>query len=60
VNNEVSPVFGFEPGFTTFNVKGIKPGTALQGGGTATSSTPLAFTSALPKREIQLGLRLSF
>ncbi|MGD0467248.1 MAG: TonB-dependent receptor [Terriglobales bacterium] len=60
VNNEVSPVFGFEPGFTTFNVKGIKPGTALQGGGTATSSTPLAFTSALPKREVQLGLRLSF
>jgi len=60
VNNEVSPLFGFEPGFTTFNVKGIKPGTALAGGGTATSSTPLAFTSALPKRQIQLGLRFTF
>jgi hypothetical protein len=60
VNNEVSPVFGFEPGFTTFNVKGIRPGTALAGGGTATSSTPLAFTSALPKRQIQLGVRFTF
>jgi hypothetical protein len=60
VNNEVSPLFGFEPGFATFNVKGIKPGAALAGGGTATSSTPLAFTSAFPKRQIQLGLRFSF
>jgi hypothetical protein len=60
VNNEVSPLFGLTPGFTTFNVKGIRPGTAISGGGTATSSTPLAFTSAFPKRQIQLGLRLSF
>jgi len=60
VNNEVSPLLGFEPGFTTFNVKGIKPGTALLGGETATSSTPLTFTSAFPKRQIQLGLRLTF
>jgi len=60
VNNEVSPLFGLTPGFTTFNVSGIRPGTPLAGGGTATSSTPLAFTSALPKRQIQLGLRLSF
>jgi hypothetical protein len=60
VNNEVSPLFGFLPGFTTFNVRGIRPGTALPGGGTATSSTPLAFTSAFPKRQIQLGLRLTF
>jgi hypothetical protein len=60
VNNEVGPVFGFEPGFTSFTVRGIKPGTALAGGGTATSSTPLAFTSDFPKRQIQLGLRLSF
>jgi hypothetical protein len=60
VNNEVSPLFGFEPGFTSFTVRGIKPGTALAGGGSATSSTPLAFTSALPKREIQLGVRFSF
>ena len=60
VNNEVSPLFGFTPGFTTFNVRGIRPGTALPGGETATSSTPLAFTSAFPKRQVQLGLRLTF
>jgi carboxypeptidase family protein len=60
VNNEVSPLFGFEPGFTNFNVKGIKPGTALAGGGTVSSSTPLAFTSAFPKRQVQLGVRFSF
>jgi len=60
VNNEVGPVFGLTPGFTSFNVHGIRPGTALAGGGAATSSTPLAFTSALPMREIQLGVRLSF
>jgi hypothetical protein len=60
VNNEVGPLFGFQPGFTTFNVHGIRPGALLPGGGTATPSTPLAFTSAFPKREIQLGVRLSF
>ena len=60
VNNEVSPLFGLTPGFTTFHVSGIRPGTALAGGGTATPSTPLAFTSAFPKRQIQLGVRLSF
>ncbi|HSZ60445.1 MAG TPA: carboxypeptidase regulatory-like domain-containing protein [Terriglobales bacterium] len=60
VNNEVSPLFGFEPGFTNFNVKGMKPGTALAGGGTVSSSTPLAFTSAFPKRQVQLGVRFSF
>lgn len=60
VNNEVGPLFGFQPGFTTFNVHGIRPGTPLLGGGVATSSTPLAFTSDLPKREIQLGARFVF
>ena len=60
VNNEVSPLFGLTPGFTTFNVHGIRPGTALSSGGVATSSTPLAYTSALQMREIQLGLRVSF
>jgi hypothetical protein len=71
VNNEVGPLFGFctaagancnpgQPAFTTFNVHGMRPGTALLGGGVTTSSTPLAFTSALPKREIQLGVRLTF
>lgn len=60
VNNEVSPLFGFAPGFTTFNVHGLRPGSALPGGGTTTPSTPLAFTSAFPRREVQLGLRLTF
>jgi hypothetical protein len=63
VNNEVGPLFGLAGPpcpFTTFNVRGIRPGTALCGGGSAIPSTPLAFTSALPMREIQLGLRLSF
>lgn len=60
VNNEVSPLFGFAPGFTTFNVHGLRPGSALPGGGRVTPSTPLAFTSAFPRREIQLGLRLTF
>ncbi len=50
VNNEVSPLFGFAPGFTTFNVHGT-PGNPSQ---------PLSFTSDFPKREIQLGLRLTF
>jgi Carboxypeptidase regulatory-like domain/TonB dependent receptor len=60
VNNEVSPLFGLTPGFTTFNVHGIRPGTALASGGTDTPSTPLSFTSALPKRQIQLGVRVTF
>jgi hypothetical protein len=60
VNNEVDPLFGFQPGFTTFNVHGIRPGTPLPGGGTVSPSTPLAFTSALNKRQVQLGVRLSF
>jgi len=60
VNNEVSPLFGLTPGFTTFNMHGVRPGTALAGGGTAIPSTPLTFTSALPKRQVQLGVRLSF
>jgi hypothetical protein len=60
VNNEVSPLFGLTPGFTTFNVHGIRPGSALAGGGTDTPSTPLSFTSAFPKREIQLGIRVTF
>jgi Carboxypeptidase regulatory-like domain/TonB dependent receptor-like, beta-barrel len=55
VNNEVSPLFGFQPGFTTFNVHGITPNFT-----SVTPSNPLAFTSDFPKREIQLGLRLTF
>jgi len=65
VNNEVSPLFGLPTavggsGFTTFNVHGFRPGTVFADGSVATPSTPLAFTSALPKREIQLGVRLDF
>ncbi len=51
VNNEVGPLFGLTPGFTTFHVQGSR---ALS------PSTPLGFTSVFPKREIQLGLRLTF
>jgi hypothetical protein len=75
VNNQVGPLFGIPAGICgpptcvipegggsgskTFNVHGIEPGTKLNGG-TVSSSTPLAFTSGFPKREIQLGLRLTF
>ena len=51
VNNVVGPVFGFAPGFTTFNVHGSR---------FLSPSQALGFTSAFPKREIQLGLRLIF
>ncbi len=60
VNNVVGPVFGLTPGFTTFNVHGLRPGTVLSDGTVVSPSTPLGFTSAFPKREIQLGLRFSF
>jgi hypothetical protein len=60
VNNEVGPLFGFAGDFTTFNVHGIRPGNTLSDGTPVTASTPLAFTSALPKRQIQLGVRLTF
>ncbi|HEY4948710.1 MAG TPA: TonB-dependent receptor [Candidatus Acidoferrales bacterium] len=65
VNNEVNPLFGFPTavgggGNTTFNVHGIKPGTVLADGEVATPSTPLAFTSAFPKRQIQFGARFNF
>jgi hypothetical protein len=51
VNNEVGPFFGLTPGFTTFHV---------QGSSALSPSQPLGFTSVFPKREIQLGLRLTF
>jgi len=56
VNNEVSPLFGFPvnqggAGFTTFNVHGSSH---------LSPSQPLGFTSDFPKRQIQLGVRLSF
>jgi hypothetical protein len=73
VNNEVSPLFGIPTapgaacpgcpgglGNTTFNVHGIRPGTVLPDGEVVTPSTPLAFTSAFPKRQVQLGIRFGF
>jgi len=51
VNNEVGPFFGLAS--PTFKVHGIKP----VGGDV---STPLTFTSDFPKREVQLGARLTF
>lgn len=56
VNNVVGPTYGLPTalggaGATTFNVHG----SAL-----VSPSSPLGFTSALPKRQIQLGLRFSF
>ena len=51
VNNVVGPDFGLLPGFSTFNVSGSAAVLPIQ---------PLGFTSALPKREIQLGFRLDF
>ncbi len=67
VNNEVGPLpiplqgqTGYVPGFTTsFSVHGLRPGSVVAGE-SVTPSSPLAFTSALPKRQIQLGLRVSF
>jgi Carboxypeptidase regulatory-like domain/TonB dependent receptor len=73
VNNEVNPLFGIETasglcptsgqcatGNTSFNVHGLRPGRALPNGDTVTPSTPLGFTSAFPKRQIQLGARFTF
>jgi hypothetical protein len=51
VNNVVGPSFGLTPGFTTFNVSGNAALSPTQA---------LGFTSAYPKREIQLGFRLDF
>jgi hypothetical protein len=55
VNNIVGAAFA-----PPFNVRGIKPGTLLSDGTVVSPSTPLGFTSAFPKREIQLGARLTF
>lgn len=59
-NNEAGPLFGLTTGFTTFNVHGVRPGTALAVGGTAAPGTPLTFTSAFPEGQVQLGIRFTF
>ena len=56
VNNIVGPNFGLPKslggsGFTTFNVKGTS---------SLSPSTPLAFTSAFPMRQLQFGIRIGF
>ncbi|MBZ5527708.1 MAG: TonB-dependent receptor [Acidobacteriia bacterium] len=51
VNNVVGAAYGLLPGFTTYNVSGSNA---------VSPSQPLGFTSALPKREIQIGVRLDF
>jgi hypothetical protein len=64
VNNEVSPLFGFNQGipgvagsgFTTFNVKGIKPGSALPGGGIATPSLLNSPRLRLVCEELRMGV----
>jgi hypothetical protein len=64
VNNVVNPLFGIQTGANTCAIAGACPtgNTSFNVHGTAASSpsTPLGFTSAFPKREIQLGLRLTF
>lgn len=55
VNNIVGPSFGLAQNFTTFNVSGVKVDPTRQ-----SLATPLAFTSAFPMRQIQLGIRLGF
>jgi hypothetical protein len=55
VNNIVGPTLGLTPGFTTFNVHG-----AVVNPTTTSLATPLAFTSAFPMRQIQLGVRIGF
>jgi hypothetical protein len=55
VNNIVGAAFA-----PPFKVSGIKPGTLLSDGTVVSPSTPLGFTAAFPKREIQLGARFTF
>jgi hypothetical protein len=55
VNNIVGAAFA-----PPFNVTGLKPGTVLSDGTVVSPSTPLGFTAAFPKREIQLGARITF
>jgi Carboxypeptidase regulatory-like domain len=55
VNNIVGPGLGLTPGFTTFNLHGVAVNPT-----TTSLATPLAFTSAFPMRQIQLGVRIGF
>ena len=64
VNNEVNPLFGLPttPGVACPGCRGGLGNTTFNVHGSAalSPSQPLGFTSVFPKREIQLGLRLTF
>jgi hypothetical protein len=64
VNNVVNPLFGIQTGPTVCPVAGTcATGNAsfdVHGSAALSPSQPLGFTSAFPKREIQLGLRFMF
>jgi Carboxypeptidase regulatory-like domain/TonB dependent receptor-like, beta-barrel len=55
VNSIVGPRFDLTPGFTTFNVQGVKVDPT-----TTSLASPLAFTSAFPMRQLQFGIRIGF
>jgi Carboxypeptidase regulatory-like domain len=64
VNNVVNPLFGIQTGPAVCPVAGTcatgNTSFDVHGSAALSPSTPLGFTSAFPKREIQLGLRLTF
>jgi len=64
VNNVVNPLFGVQTGPTVCPVAGTcatsNTSFDVHGSAALSPSQPLGFTSAFPKREIQLGLRFLF
>jgi hypothetical protein len=64
VNNVVNPLFGIQTGPTVCPVAGTcatgNTSFDVHGSAALSPSQPLGFTSAFPKREIQLGLRFMF
>jgi len=64
VNNVVNPLFGIQTGPTVCPVAGTcatgNTSFDVHGSAALSPSQPLGFTSAFPKREIQLGLRFLF
>jgi len=64
VNNVVNPLFGIQTGPTVCPVAGTcttgNTSFDVHGSAALSPSQPLGFTSAFPKRQIQLGLRFMF
>jgi hypothetical protein len=64
VNNVVNPLFGIQTGPTVCLVAGTcatgNTSFDVHGSAALSPSQPLGFTSAFPKRELQLGLRFLF